>query len=192
LPRLLPWFGARSPTCARHTESSPGDCETGFRHSESAAGLRGRTVRLQSPRSAHGSGRAERRHLHSRIRAGADSGPDDLLGCRPEPSYFAAIEHTLPRRRRRRTPHAQAGIGDDPPVLQQPVVPENSIPADSRGEAESAHHPMRCLRSSTCLQPSQPICSSHHAGLKSRTFFCVISSTSLPEASPTTCPASDR
>jgi hypothetical protein len=32
------------------------------------------------------------------------------------------------------------------------VVPENSIRRDSRGEAESAHHPMRCLRSSTCLQ----------------------------------------
>jgi hypothetical protein len=25
---------------------------------------------------------------------------------------------------------------------------------DSRGEAESAHHPTRCLRSSTCLRPS--------------------------------------
>ena len=46
------------------------------------------------------------------------------------------------------------------------VVPENSIRRDSRGEAESAHHPMRCLRSSTCLQRLQPICSSHHAGLK--------------------------
>jgi hypothetical protein len=30
------------------------------------------------------------------------------------------------------------------------VVPENSIRRDLRGEAESAHHPMRCLRSSTC------------------------------------------
>src|SRR5215471_5204543 len=28
------------------------------------------------------------------------------------------------------------------------VVPEHSIWRDSRGEAESAHHPMRCLRSS--------------------------------------------
>jgi methylase of polypeptide subunit release factors len=34
------------------------------------------------------------------------------------------------------------------------VVPENSIRRDSRSEAESAHHPMRCLRSSTCLQRS--------------------------------------
>jgi hypothetical protein len=34
------------------------------------------------------------------------------------------------------------------------VVPENSIRRDWRGEAESAHHPMRCSRSSTCLQPS--------------------------------------
>jgi hypothetical protein len=36
----------------------------------------------------------------------------------------------------------------------QAVVPENSIRWDSRGEAESAHHPMRCLRSSTFLQRS--------------------------------------
>src|SRR2546430_2861660 len=34
------------------------------------------------------------------------------------------------------------------------VVPENSIRWDSRGEAESAHHPMRCLRSSTYLHRS--------------------------------------
>jgi hypothetical protein len=32
------------------------------------------------------------------------------------------------------------------------VVPENSIRRDSRGETESAHHPMRCLRSSTYSQ----------------------------------------
>jgi hypothetical protein len=37
-------------------------------------------------------------------------------------------------------------------LLSKVVVPENSIRRDSRGEAESAHHPMRCLRSSTCLQ----------------------------------------
>jgi hypothetical protein len=35
-----------------------------------------------------------------------------------------------------------------------PVVPKIQSGGDSRGEAESAHHPMRCLRSSTCLQPS--------------------------------------
>jgi hypothetical protein len=32
------------------------------------------------------------------------------------------------------------------------VVPENSIRWDSRGETESAHHPMRWLRLSTCLR----------------------------------------
>jgi predicted TIM-barrel fold metal-dependent hydrolase len=64
------------------------------------------------------------------------------------------------------------------PKIRSGVVPENSIPRDSRGEGESAHHPMRCLRSSTCLQRLYPICSSHGAGLKSRTSFCVISSTS--------------
>jgi hypothetical protein len=52
------------------------------------------------------------------------------------------------------------------------VVPENSIRSDSRGEAESAHHPMRCLRSSTYLGRMSPTCSSRGAGLKSRTFFC--------------------
>jgi putative SOS response-associated peptidase YedK len=35
-----------------------------------------------------------------------------------------------------------------------PVVPENSIRPDSRAEAESAHHAMRCLSPSTCLQRS--------------------------------------
>ena len=37
------------------------------------------------------------------------------------------------------------------------VVPENSIRRDSRREAESAHYPMRCSRSFTCLQPSYVI-----------------------------------
>jgi hypothetical protein len=32
------------------------------------------------------------------------------------------------------------------------LVPENSIRWDSRGETESAHHPMRWLRLSTCLR----------------------------------------
>jgi hypothetical protein len=35
---------------------------------------------------------------------------------------------------------------------QTPVVPENSIRWDSPGETESAHHPMRWLRLSTCLR----------------------------------------
>src|SRR6266481_3137440 len=39
-------------------------------------------------------------------------------------------------------------------IIQTPVVPENSIRPDSRGEAESAHHAMRCLPPSTCLQRS--------------------------------------
>jgi len=34
-------------------------------------------------------------------------------------------------------------------ALSFPKIP---IRPDSRDEAESAHHPMRCLRSSTCLQ----------------------------------------
>jgi hypothetical protein len=39
-------------------------------------------------------------------------------------------------------------------VVGWAVVPENSIRPDSRGEAESGHHPIRCLPSSTCLEPS--------------------------------------
>jgi hypothetical protein len=39
--------------------------------------------------------------------------------------------------------------GDD---RRSAVVPENSIRWDSRGETESAHHPMRWLRLSTCLR----------------------------------------
>src|SRR5258707_175940 len=49
------------------------------------------------------------------------------------------------------------------------VVPENSIRYDSRCEGESDHHPMRCLRSSTCLEHLSPICSSRGVGLKLRT-----------------------
>jgi hypothetical protein len=37
-------------------------------------------------------------------------------------------------------------------IVTTGVVPENSIRRDSRGEAESAHHPIRCLPSFTCLQ----------------------------------------
>jgi glycosyltransferase involved in cell wall biosynthesis len=44
-------------------------------------------------------------------------------------------------------------------------------------QGESDHHPMRCLRSSTCLEHLSPTCSSRGAGLKLRISFCVISST---------------
>src|SRR5712692_1356478 len=38
----------------------------------------------------------------------------------------------------------------------RPVVPENSIRRDSRGEVESEHHPTRCLRSSAlCLSETR-------------------------------------
>ena len=57
-----------------------------------------------------------------------------------------------------------------------PVVPENSIRVDSRDEAESAHHPTRCLHSFSCLGYLSPTCSGRGAGLKSRTSFSGISS----------------
>src|SRR5262249_21324881 len=56
------------------------------------------------------------------------------------------------------------------------VVPENSIREDSPGEAESAHHLVRCLRSSNCSERSSPTCSGRRGGLKSRTSFSAISS----------------
>src|SRR5262249_56304725 len=48
--------------------------------------------------------------------------------------------------------------------------------ADSRDEAESAHHPARCLPSSICLGRLSPTYSSRNAGLKSRISFSAISS----------------
>src|SRR5207248_7586474 len=45
------------------------------------------------------------------------------------------------------------------------VVPENSIRPDWRGEAESAHYAMQCLRSFAYLERMSPICSSRSAGL---------------------------
>jgi ClpX C4-type zinc finger protein len=71
------------------------------------------------------------------------------------------IEHPADRSDRLRQDAAGAAAWDPNPrmslelrSLLVPVVPENSIRWDSRGEAESAHHPMRCLRSSTYLQRS--------------------------------------
>ena len=56
------------------------------------------------------------------------------------------------------------------------VVPENLSSADSRDEAESAHHPARCLPPSICLGRLSPTYSSRNAGLKSRISFSAISS----------------
>ena len=56
------------------------------------------------------------------------------------------------------------------------VVPENSIRADSRDEGESAHHPGRCLHAFSCLGCLSPTCSGRGASLKSRTSFFAISS----------------
>src|SRR5262249_31340723 len=58
----------------------------------------------------------------------------------------------------------------------RPVVSENFILVDSRDEAESAHHPVRCLRSSNCSGRSSPTCSGRGVSLKSRTSFSGISS----------------
>jgi hypothetical protein len=61
-------------------------------------------------------------------------------------------------------------------VQQAPVVPKNRIRTDSRDEAESEHHPQRCLPSSIFSGRLLPTCSSRGAGLKSRTSFFGISS----------------
>jgi len=63
-------------------------------------------------------------------------------------------------------------------LMRIPVLSENSIRLDSRGELESAHHPVQCLRSSACLGCSWPTCSSRERGLRPRSFSCVINSTS--------------
>jgi hypothetical protein len=57
--------------------------------------------------------------------------------------------------------------------LSFPKIPSG---ADSRFEAESAHHPARCSHSFSCLGILAPTCSSRGAGLKSRTSFSGISS----------------
>src|SRR4030088_1633085 len=67
-------------------------------------------------------------------------------------------DYPVYRRLRRR------GLYDERAVAMTPVVPENSIRPGWMDEAESGHHPMRCLRSSTCLERMSPICSSRGAG----------------------------
>jgi hypothetical protein len=49
-----------------------------------------------------------------------------------------------------------------------PKIPSG---ADSRAEAESAHHPARCSHSFSCLECLSPTCSGRGASLKSRTSF---------------------
>jgi adenine-specific DNA-methyltransferase len=61
-------------------------------------------------------------------------------------------------------------------LLSTPVVPGNHIRTDSCDEAESAHDPTRCARSSICLGRLPATCSSRGAGLKSRISFSAISS----------------
>jgi hypothetical protein len=57
----------------------------------------------------------------------------------------------------------------------RPCRPRNSIRGDSRDEAESAHHPARCLRSSGCLGRLSLTCLGRGGGLKLRTSFSDIS-----------------
>jgi hypothetical protein len=83
------------------------------------------------------------------------------------------------------TPPEFSHSGDDEMLVKRirrdldsnPVVPENLIRPDSRDEAESAHHPMRCLRSSIYFGRLWPTRSSRSGGLNSRIFFFGINST---------------
>ena len=59
--------------------------------------------------------------------------------------------------------------------------PKISSGADSRREAESSHHPSRCLQSCTRSECSSPTCSSRGACLRPRTCFSVINSASHKE-----------
>ena len=56
-------------------------------------------------------------------------------------------------------------------LRRAPVVPKNRIRTDSRDEAESAHPPGRCLRSSICLGCLSSTGSGHGAGLKVENLF---------------------
>jgi hypothetical protein len=67
----------------------------------------------------------------------------------------------------------ELAFGSCEKYLWFPKIPSG---ADSRDEAESAHHPARCLHSFSCLGRWSPTCSSRGAGFKSRTSFSGISS----------------
>ena len=90
---------------------------------------------------------------------------------------LAAQGHVCDSHRAR--PSRGAGWRYDPrcrrdlPALSFPKILSS---ADSRDEAESAHHPARCLPPSICLGPLSPTYSSRNAGLKSRISFSAISS----------------
>src|SRR5229473_7876636 len=85
----------------------------------------------------------------------------------------------LERAQKRSAPHIEINAGElhrrlgGYPGLSFPKIPSG---ADSRYEAESAHHPARCSHSFSCLEGLSPICSGRGAGLRSRTSFFAISS----------------
>src|SRR5947209_19707677 len=82
---------------------------------------------------------------------------------------FPVLGHSCLSARR---PRWRGGGGQS----RRAVVPENSIRADSLVEAESEHHPGRCLHAFSCLGCLSPTCSGRGASLKSRTSFFAISS----------------
>jgi uncharacterized protein with beta-barrel porin domain len=76
-----------------------------------------------------------------------------LLSYDPKDVFLTLVRNDVTFASVAQTPNQRAvALALDRSAPLSPVVPENSIRRDSRGEAESAHHPMRCLRSSTCLQ----------------------------------------
>src|SRR5260221_4089385 len=72
-------------------------------------------------------------------------------------------------------PHFRVGQGRSFCRLSFPKILSG---LDSRREAESSHHPGRCLQSCTRLECSSPTCSSRDVGLRPKTCFSVINSAS--------------
>jgi hypothetical protein len=105
---------------------------------------------------------------------------------RLKPSSKRRKRHSGPRKDRRLCPNMWPLVM---PFVQRRHGQENfdlSFPkissgADSRREAESSHHPSRCLQSCTRSECSSPTCSSRGACLRPRTCFSVINSASHKE-----------
>src|SRR5215472_9875827 len=87
----------------------------------------------------------------------------DLAQCRLEPLAVQRRHHEA----------FQDRFAPGKPPLSLPKILSS---ADSRDEAESAHHPARCLPPTICLGRLSPTYSSRNAGLKSRISFSAISS----------------
>jgi hypothetical protein len=91
--------------------------------------------------------------------------PSRLLAARGLPQCAIIVFTTS---RRVRWDFAGAGVL---PIWPPLSFPKNSIRADSRVEAESEHHPGRCLHAFGCLGWLSPTSSGRDASLKFENLF---------------------